>query len=515
MVVEISNLYERLNLDLAWRRTKKDLRINGFFYHPFELELIEYHLDDWIATLQNKIYGGYNPNNSEIIDVPKPNWHLRKGSILSLEDSVVYSSLILESINEIKNNIDWSSQSVRFSNDLINNDGNTWINPQINGWSKFRDDSNDLIEEGYKIVLFTDISSFYDTIEIKRLMSNMASFGVERDTKELLTRCLQTWAHPKDIGIPQGFKPSDILSEVYLDSIDKRLDSDGFTHLRYNDDMRIFCESKDDAIDAMYHLTGLYREKGLNLQTAKSLILEAEEAIQKMNGHTQIIAEIKDSLTYNIDPSMNPVETYEEEEDDELDIDALTEAFYEYVQPNTSENFNSTVFHYVINRFASAEVDDAIEYCLDLIIEQPTETKYILDKYFSCMGDKNEIGIKLAQMLIDKKIRLHYQKFLILKWIWENEVYFPEIYRAIRQFIREEPIHYINLDYGLAYLGKYGEYDVYDFIYSYYTRVEKPISKATILISIKNMERGQRNVIYGPYTHDPFLNLAIEYAKSN
>ena len=515
-MVKISDLADRLKLELAWRRTKKDLRIKGFYYHPYELELIDYNLDRWISNLRDKISSGYNPNVSEIIDVPKPYWHLRKGSILNLEDSVVYSSLILDSIDEIKKGIDWSSQEVRLSNDITNSGGTDWTRPEINGWSNFRDYSRELIEGGYDTVLFTDISSFYDTIEIPRLISDIASFGVKKDNKELLQKCLNMWAHPKIIGIPQGFKPSDILAEAYLNSIDKRLQNKGIIHLRYSDDMRIFCENRDDAIDALHHLTRLYREKGLNLQTSKSIILEKDKAITEMNGHTKIIAKIKEDMAHNIDPSMDPAEVYEtyEEDEEEIDIDSLIDAFYEHVEPLISERFDKTVFHYVINRFAKAKVTIAIDYCLKLILCQPRETKYILDKYFSVMDDKTTIGEELAKLLGEKKIRLDYQKFLILKWLWENNVFSKPIFEAVYQIIEEDPIHHINLDYCLAYIGRYGEDSDYDFVYTHYNKVERDISRATILIGIKEMEEGRRNSIYGPYKSNDFFKLAIEYAKN-
>lgn len=519
----MSDLADRLDLKLSWRRTKKDLRKKGFYYHPYELELIEYKLEDWIAGLKDKISSGYHPSQSEIIDVPKPNWHLRKGTILTLEDSVLYSSLILDGINEIKDGIDWSSQNVRLSNDVIKSDGNNWTKPEINGWSNFRDKSHEYIDNGYSTVLFTDISSFYDTIEIDRLMSDLSSLKIKRDNRELLTECLQMWAQSINIGIPQGFKPSDILSEVYLNSIDERLKMDGFLHLRYSDDMRIFCEKKEDAIEALYHLTRLYREKGLNLQTAKSLILEDTQAITEMNGHTKIIAKIEDDLTYNIDPSMDPLEAYDdeydeeeedEEEDEEIDIESLIDAFEEYVEPNVSEKFDKTVFHYVINRFATAELNTAIDYCFKLIIHQPTETKYILDKYFSHLKNKKEIGEKLAKLLEEKKIKLEYQKFLILKWIWENEVHSSLISKTIYHLVQDRLIHHINLDYCLAYIGKYGDASSLDFIYTYFSQVHRNISRATILISINRMETVRRNSIYGRYTKDKCLNLAVSYAKS-
>lgn len=532
------SLEGRLNLELAWHRVKKDIRRKGYFYHPYEFKLIDYNLDNWVDELKNEIVEGYEPAYSEIINVYKPHGRLRRGSILNLKDCVVYSSLILDSIKEIKKAIDWSSQNIRFSNNLVDSDGDNWIKPGVNDLKVFRGKLSDLIENSYNYVLYTDIKSFYDNIEIQKLESDLTALGMKDDSKDLLIKCLYKWNQSGNKGIPQAFKPSDILSEIYMNSIDKKLEKKGITHIRYSDDMRIFCEEKEEAIDALHTLTRLYKEKELSLQTSKSFLLEHD----KIKNETKIIAITEESST-NFELSFGPsIESDESPESDEsleskdpdfspmdyesedfsyygiklynIDIEDLLYTFHECLKHVKSENFDKKTFHYVIDRFARLKVDYALEYCLDLVLLQPHETKYILNRYFSSLYNKIEIGEKLVGMLKKGKIKLDHQKYLILKWILENDIYSGYILNSMRDFIREAPINHINLDYCIAYLGKYGKDSDYDYIYSFYDKVDREISQATILISINGMKNEIRDSIYSQCKDNDCNILAIDYAES-
>lgn len=518
MVIKISQMVDRLNLELAWKRTEKSIRRTGFFYHPYEFKLINANVSKFTENLKDKISYGYRGTRSKIIDVPKPKYHIRPGYILTLEDTTLYAALILDSLEKIKKNIDWSSQKIRFSNDLLDSRGNIWANQSINGWNQFREESYRLIDEGYEYVLFTDISSFYENILIDRLNSDLKNIKIDDDVITLLTQLLYAWAHPKFIGIPQGFKMSDILSEVYMDSIDKRLYKEGVVHLRFSDDMRIFCKSHDEAVNSLHLLTKLYREKGLNLQSSKSLILHSDFAKAEMNGHTKIINQINEEISEMdfhelFDLSVDPSELYEdfEEKLEELDPEFLKHIFNEYLD---GKSFDKTVFHYVINRLGLIGDEIATDYCIEKILEEPQETKFILGNYFSHLDNKVMIGNELMYLMKEGSYQLEYQKYLILRWLWENDIYSEDIFKIIYDIFKDKNTHRMNFDYCMAYIGKYGDYDDYDIIYSHCDGEENELSLATMIISIKNMEKSRRNSIYSLYENkSDLLNQAINYVK--
>ena len=118
------NLSKELNIDLAWRKYKNDLKDMSFADNPFETEIIDDNFADWEKNLKEKIKN-YNPSRSEIINIPKKNFHLRPGSILTPEDATIFQALILYEIQKIRESLLWSASQYRFA--YISRGGNVSI----------------------------------------------------------------------------------------------------------------------------------------------------------------------------------------------------------------------------------------------------------------------------------------------------------------------------------------------------------------------------------------------------
>jgi hypothetical protein len=92
-----------------------------------------------------------------------------------------------------------------------------------------------------------DISSFYENIDISLLVSDLRDTGAPPAAIDQLSVCLNRWSQVPGRGIPQGQSSSDILGKLYLNNIDQVLKSMGYSHLRYVDDIRVFCGSEVEA----------------------------------------------------------------------------------------------------------------------------------------------------------------------------------------------------------------------------------------------------------------------------
>ena len=80
-----------LNLELAWKRVKLDIPYHVFIKNPFEVQLLEGNLAGYLDELSGRIRNDlYHPKPAYICDVPKGNGLIRPGSILSVEDRIVY-----------------------------------------------------------------------------------------------------------------------------------------------------------------------------------------------------------------------------------------------------------------------------------------------------------------------------------------------------------------------------------------------------------------------------------------
>jgi hypothetical protein len=147
-------LADRLNLDLAFKRVKKDIQEQCFISHPYEIELIESDFDVWINTLREKLREKLkrklNFDKSVIIDIPKKGWHLRPGNILTLEDHVIYSAILLDGIEQIKKHTSWSAKKKRFSFILLEDQSkNEWFEFRLGCWELFRKECLELINKEY------------------------------------------------------------------------------------------------------------------------------------------------------------------------------------------------------------------------------------------------------------------------------------------------------------------------------------------------------------------------------
>jgi len=519
------NYLHNLNLQLAWDKVKDDFGEQCFIEHPFEIQLIESYIDIWLTNISNKINSdNFNPSPSRVIDIPKPDWHYRPGNVLALEDNLIYSALLLDMCNNIKKHIGWSEGKCRCSNILKeSNLEKGWVKFVLNGWNFFREKSLQLLGNNCEYVVFTDIAAFFEHISIQKLTEDLEALGAQIPSTKLLNKCLNRWAGTRGRGIPQGFTTSNILGEVYLNTIDKRLASEGICHLRYVDDIRIFCKDKKEAIKALHCLIKILRKKGLNLQTSKSKIVRKNTAIRDINGVSDTIKNIKseiiDELRKGFDiygnyTSPSELKELKDSQGKHINLESLIEAFNNNFSTDNAESFNKSLFHYILNRLAALDSPFAIEYCLKLLNYRPEETKFILAYFEKLIAHHPNISERLSTMLSKKDLIYKYQEYLIMKWLIKTKSKSKEVLNSVRTLIRSSDVEETTIDCCIYYLGENGEDIDHDYLESLYAETSNILTKATILYSLKKMHKAKRNSIYGRAKGDGHsINQAIGLAK--
>lgn len=516
------SIREKLNLQLSWKRYKKDLIEQSFSDHPFEAELIEENLEHWLAGLSDKL-DSYLPARSEVINVDKSNYHLRPGTRLSTEDGVIYQALLLSDIAIIQKELAWSAARQRFAHILSEDQTSvSWCVNDFSSWNNFRKASLHHIEQGYEYVVFADVSAYFENISLSRLHADLKSFGVSNLVLGLLMTCLNRWAEPRNRGIPQGYRPSFILGEVYLDSVDRRLANDGIVFCRYVDDMRIFCRTKEDAISALHNLTILLREKELNLQTAKSFILTAVEAKAEIDGVIPVISKLEGRLTSEIEDLLGIdvdyatptlIHSLSRERESAIKLQSLQLVFGEYFGEDVKD-FDKSLFHYCLNRLGASGDDFAAERCLELAVLQPQELKSIL-QYFGCLS---LVHSDLIDKLCDRFAKAHFvsdhQTYLLLRHIWLNKISTQVSLKFARKQLKIGTLDDYTKDYARAVVSANGDTSDLDALEAEYARTTRPISRAAILCSIGRMVKNRRNAIYGRASGDgDIINYAIQRGR--
>jgi hypothetical protein len=208
-----------------WQRAfvffEHDQKERVFFSHPLEPILRKGAKDEWLATLARQVESAtYVPSHAKILDTPKPKWHSRPGALLSCADQVVYHYIGLKCLELIRPRLRALEGTVRFSNILAKNN-RSWFARTFSGWKRFSEATATLLPNA-EFIVETDVAGYYENIDIGRLIRELSAEGVDPFTIALMEKCLNKWAYPRGRGLLQGFSPSDLLAEYYMDTVDRR-----------------------------------------------------------------------------------------------------------------------------------------------------------------------------------------------------------------------------------------------------------------------------------------------------
>lgn len=166
-------------------------------------------------------------------------------SLMAVPDVIVYQALV-NIIADQSHPFLISHENEHILGNLYAGAGNRWmLKPWKHQFSRFVERVEKLYHIGNSWIASTDIVAFYDTIDHERLSGLVSRYcGDDKKFEDLFRQCLSKWsAHNADStmgrGIPQGSNASDFLANLYLHEIDRKLISNGYTYVRYVDDIRI------------------------------------------------------------------------------------------------------------------------------------------------------------------------------------------------------------------------------------------------------------------------------------
>lgn len=132
--------------------------------------------------------------------------------------------------------------------------------------------------EGRDWVVDMDITKFFDHVNHDILMARVARVVKDRRVLKLIGRFLRAGivlpdgCHVRsEEGTPQGGPLSPLLANIYLDQLDKELESRGLKHVRYADDCNIYCGSRRAAEKVLRNIAQwIGKRLRLEINTEKS-----------------------------------------------------------------------------------------------------------------------------------------------------------------------------------------------------------------------------------------------------
>lgn len=307
---------------------------SAFFPRMFELTAIFHNwskVKEYILSLD---LSKYVPKTAIPYLTYKDNRTYRIVHQLEPIDSIIYTALVREVCEIIENYRIPESKNIACSY-RIKPDLEGKFFPDDNYWNVFTSKSDELSEKyesGY--VLVCDITDFYNQIYIHRIKGLIieAGKGAFDNQAEIIHEFMLNLNDRGSRGIPVGPKPTIVLAELIMASVDNHINTYTEDFVRYVDDIRIFFSNYEEAVIALHDLTDFLNSfHKLVLSGEKTKILttkkfretylrdeeKEENATILQNAHDRTLGKL-DELVENLPPYSEDLD-WEEEYDKAFD----------------------------------------------------------------------------------------------------------------------------------------------------------------------------------------------------
>jgi hypothetical protein len=305
-------------MKIGWHLAQYDSR-DDFFADPVEYADFASNLTERLRFLVEEVKAlRYRPRDLLNIDVPKSGLSVRPGNVLPIEESVVLHAIVYLLAPKIDPKLspqvysyrlhpDWKKRVAK-GKSLFREDDKEIpflrkqtirkfdpIEPWYTAWPEFDRARREAVsEEGYSHLTKTDITSYFENIDLRVLETQLRAFvPTENHLIQILMRVLESWTRVTSAGvsvgrgIPQGNDVSSFLGNAYLRPLDAALDAFCRQHhatwFRYVDDVDVYSESYATARDAVFAINQGLRGLHLNLQGSKTIIHSDDELAHELD----------------------------------------------------------------------------------------------------------------------------------------------------------------------------------------------------------------------------------------
>lgn len=259
----MERILDEENIRKAIKAVKSNKGAPGIDKMPVEA-LDEFFAKNWENIKQALWNKEYKPKPVRRVYIPKANGKKRPLGIPTVTDRVIQQAtaqVLMEVFDPY-----FSDYSYGFR---PNRDCHKAVNKVL-----------EYLNDGYEWVVDFDIEKYFDTVNHDRLISTLRERVKDDKTLHLIRTFLKAGVmedglnSPTVEGVPQGGPLSPILSNIYLDKLDKELESRGLHFVRYADDFDIFVKSEMAANRVMKSVSSwLERKLFLKVSATKTKVV--------------------------------------------------------------------------------------------------------------------------------------------------------------------------------------------------------------------------------------------------
>ena len=204
-------------------------------------DYLKVHGNDLINQIKSR---EYKPLPVRRVEIPKPNGGVRKLGIPTVIDRIIQQALVQKLTPIFEPTFSEFSYGFRPNRRCQN----------------AIDRALELLNQGYEWIIDLDLEKFFDKVpqdKLIRLIDNMVN---DSDVTALIHKYLRAGVlvngefEETTIGTPQGGNLSPLLSNIYLNELDKELERRGLHFARYADDCVIFVKTEYSAERVMKNI---------------------------------------------------------------------------------------------------------------------------------------------------------------------------------------------------------------------------------------------------------------------
>lgn len=252
--------------------SSKSTGLDEVSYNEFKKELSKN-----IEEIQNSlIIGSYSPEPLKKIEIDKPNsTEKRPIALSSIKDKLIQKVLYLALRDYFETTFSDKSYAYRPNKSTLK---------AINRTSQF-------IQEKNHWVFKTDIDNFFETINHDKLLKILDKQISDKRIIKLISLFIQTGAFKSfDYfehieGVHQGDILSPLLSNIYLDLMDKFLEKLEVHHVRYADDFVVLFQDEKTAIKTKELLQTFLKTLDLSLEESKTKLTHIKDGFVFLGVH--------------------------------------------------------------------------------------------------------------------------------------------------------------------------------------------------------------------------------------